>query len=115
MPNYMNLYSLYGIRFVFIKFITSFSDSSDMPNFQKLVLTAVDVFLDGSPEEMNTVWHLPHGIISYSKKTPLPLSLIDSLTFHARNHLFQLCLLKLTAMLSVQQTQKLPSPATIGL
>ncbi|KAL3997847.1 Mediator complex subunit 23 family protein [Acanthocheilonema viteae] len=87
--------------------------SSDMPNFQKLVLTAVDVFLDGSPEEMNTVWHLPHGIISYSKKTPLPLSLIDSLTFHARNHLFQLCLLKLTAMLSVQQTQKLPSPATI--
>uniref|UniRef100_A0A915PWS5 Mediator of RNA polymerase II transcription subunit 23 n=1 Tax=Setaria digitata TaxID=48799 RepID=A0A915PWS5_9BILA len=64
-------------------------------------------------EEMNTVWHLPHGIISYSKKTPLPLSLIDSLTFHARNHLFQLCLLKLTAMLSVQQTQKLPSPATV--
>uniref|UniRef100_A0A1I8ETR1 Mediator of RNA polymerase II transcription subunit 23 n=1 Tax=Wuchereria bancrofti TaxID=6293 RepID=A0A1I8ETR1_WUCBA len=87
--------------------------SSDMPNFQKLVLTAVDVFLDGSPEEMNTVWHLPHGIISYSKKTPLPLSLIDSLTFHARNHLFQLCLLKLTAMLSVQQAQKVPSPATI--
>ncbi|VDN00807.1 unnamed protein product [Thelazia callipaeda] len=87
--------------------------SSDMPNFQKLVLTAVDVFLDGSQEEVNTVWHLPHGIISYSKKTPLPLSLIDSLTFHARNHLFQLCLLKLTAMLSVQQTQKLPSPATV--
>ncbi|VIO96759.1 Uncharacterized protein BM_BM3929 [Brugia malayi] len=87
--------------------------SSDMPNFQKLVLTAVDVFLDGSPEEMNTVWHLPYGIISYSKKTPLPLSLIDSLTFHARNHLFQLCLLKLTAMLSIQQAQKVPSPATI--
>uniref|UniRef100_A0A8R1TXR6 Mediator of RNA polymerase II transcription subunit 23 n=1 Tax=Onchocerca volvulus TaxID=6282 RepID=A0A8R1TXR6_ONCVO len=87
--------------------------SSDMPNFQKLVLTAIDVFLDGSPEEINTVWHLPYGIISYSKKTPLPLSLIDSLTFHARNHLFQLCLLKLTAMLSIQQTQKLPSPATI--
>ncbi|VDP12246.1 unnamed protein product, partial [Onchocerca flexuosa] len=87
--------------------------SNDMPNFQKLVLTAIDVFLDGSPEEINTVWHLPYGIISYSKKTPLPLSLIDSLTFHARNHLFQLCLLKLTAMLSIQQTQKLPSPATI--
>ncbi|VDN43573.1 unnamed protein product, partial [Gongylonema pulchrum] len=75
--------------------------TNDMPNFQKLVLNAVELFLDGPPEEMNTtVWHLPHGIISHSRKTALPLSLIDLLTFHARNHLFQLCLLKLSAMLS---------------
>lgn len=85
-----------------------------MQNFQKLVLTAVDAFLDGSPEETNTVWQLPHGIISYPKKTPLPLSLIDSLTFHAKNHLFQLCLVKLSSFVTVQPAAKLPSPATIG-
>ncbi|VDK42283.1 unnamed protein product [Anisakis simplex] len=88
--------------------------SNDMQNFHKLVLTAVDMFLDGIGEDATgSLWRLPHGIICLPKKTPLPLPLIDSLTFHSRNHLFQMCLHKLSTMLNVQQSAKLPSPASI--
>uniref|UniRef100_A0A183V6D7 Mediator of RNA polymerase II transcription subunit 23 n=1 Tax=Toxocara canis TaxID=6265 RepID=A0A183V6D7_TOXCA len=87
--------------------------SNDMQNFHKLVLTAVDLFLDGPGDDAGSLWRLPHGIICFPKKTPLPLPLIDSLTFHSRNHLFQMCLLKISTMLNVQQSPKLPSPASI--
>ncbi|MFH4975626.1 hypothetical protein AB6A40_002335 [Gnathostoma spinigerum] len=87
--------------------------SNDMPNFQKLVLNAVEQFLDGSGEEPGAYWHLPHGVVTFPKKQPLPLPLIDSLTFHSRNHLFQMCVVKITAMTSVQQSLKLPSPASV--
>uniref|UniRef100_A0A915BTY7 Mediator of RNA polymerase II transcription subunit 23 n=3 Tax=Parascaris univalens TaxID=6257 RepID=A0A915BTY7_PARUN len=87
--------------------------SNDMQNFHKLVLTAVDLFLDGPGDDAGSLWRLPHGIICFPKKTSLPLPLIDSLTFHSRNHLFQMCLLKISTMLNVQQTSKLPSPASI--
>lgn len=85
-----------------------------MQNFHKLVLTAVDLFLDGPGDDAGSLWRLPHGIICFPKKTSLPLPLIDSLTFHSRNHLFQMCLLKISTMLNVQQSSKLPSPASIG-
>lgn len=87
--------------------------SNDMPNFQKLVLTAVDVFLDGGGDDAGSLWHLPHGIICFPKRTPLPLPLIDSLTFHSRNLLFQMCFNKINAMVSPQPPPKLPSPASI--